>query len=103
MIGRLVVGKGVDFGGKMGCWKSCFRTSHFIRDAPKQEVKSVCEANSLFILYGPTKVGPGYETKKRFDWPLLGGSQVSKARPGAPIAWPVCISVEDAWCRQGLD
>jgi hypothetical protein len=26
------------------------------------------------------------------DWPFLGGSQVSNARPGAPIAFPDGIS-----------
>ena len=30
-----------------------------------------------------------FKSKRPFNGPLLGGSQVSNARPGAPIAFPV--------------
>jgi len=41
----------------------------------------------------------GWEIKTAIDWPLLGGSQVSKARPAAPFAFPVGIGV--GWVRVG--
>jgi hypothetical protein len=32
------------------------------------------------------------KSEKLFDWPLPGGSQVSNARPGAPLAFPVGVA-----------